>query len=523
MATSLDTSTKRQPSKVETSVGLETSDQTLSRAKSLLSPSSETPAPGSVASIASGRTPFTYAQTADDKAADEARQRLLAINGADANLNVDPEKEYRAKLKQYQAQIDATNAVYNDRLNASRLAGQGRLGSSRASQGRSGLLGSDFGAAQTDTVTNANLEADAAVQDERNVAINAILGLARKDALDAVTAKTTAKKAGADALLKYYTEDVPAQKTARLNKIAKALAEKNLDPKDLTPEELKQITTNWNVSADDVSSAFGEYMSTTEAAAKKADLETKKAQADIDKINADIAAGKLITLGEGSTLYNVETGETIKNPKTYAPTDGNGQDRMLTITEALNLGVPFGSYLSDVVGQGIVPTGKTTGEQQTNFGFYQRAKQASDNIVNLEDGISKMTLGQQAQLQYAPNVMQTQDQQKYRQAQRQFTEARLRADSGAAVPDAEYQQDAMTFFAQPGDTPETLAQKRAARQQVLDAMSVQSGPAYRDFYGQMPIQQLKSQQSTAPASAQPQQMRLGNGTIVTLQADGTYQ
>jgi hypothetical protein len=133
-----------------------------------------------------------------------------------------------------------------------------------------------------------------------------------------------------------------------------------------------------------------------------------------------------------------------------------------------------------------------------------------------------MTLGQQAQLQYAPNILQSSQQQKYRQAQRQFTEARLRADSGAAVPDGEYQQDAQTYFAQPGDTPEVLEQKRIARQQVLDAMAVQSGPAYRDFYGQMPIQQQKGQQSSAPAANRPQQMML-NGKVLTLQADGTYQ
>lgn len=494
MATQLYPNTTKAP-KVKTSVGMETADQTLSRAQSLLGSTPAAPTPGSAASIAQGRAAFSYAPTADDLAAEEARKRVLEINGMDANQQVDPNKEYKAKLKQYQAQIDATNAVYNDQLNASRIAGQGRLGSSRASQGRSGLLGSDFGAAQTDTITAANLEADNAIQNERNVAINVILKQAREDALASVKAKTEAKKSGADALLKYYTEDAPAQKAARLSKIAKALYDKQLDPKDLTPEELKQISSNWNVSADDLSSAYGDYKSSTEAAAKKADLETKKAQADIDKINADIAKGKLIELGEGGMLYNTETGETFKNPKTYAPTGGGSGDRMLSITEALNLGVPFGTYLSAVVGQGIVPTGKTTGEQQTNFGFYQRAKQATENLAPLEDSIAKMTTSEQYQLQYAPNLLQSSSQQKYRQAQRQFTEARLRADSGAAVPDAEYQQDAQTYFAQPGDTPETLAQKRVARQQVLDAMAVQSGPAYRDFYGQMPIQQIKGQQS----------------------------
>ena len=297
------------PIKTKTSVGLETPDQTVARAKAL------TAAPGSAASI----SPVPFTQTPDDIAAERARANVLAVNGADANAVIDPQKEYRAKLKQYQAQIDATQAVYNDRLNASRLAGQGRLGSSRASQGRSGLLGSDFGAAQTDTITAANQGANNAIQDERSVAINSILGLARKDALDSVTAKTAAKKAGADAVLKYYTEDVPAQRTGRVSKVAKALFDKKLDPSTLTPAELKQLAADWKVTAEDITGAYTDLKTTSDAAAADKALKDTKTQAEIDKINADIKSGKLVSVGEGTTLYNTETGETFKNPKTYAP------------------------------------------------------------------------------------------------------------------------------------------------------------------------------------------------------------
>ncbi len=283
------------------------------------------PAPGSVASITPPRDTFSYAPSAEELALERQRQAFLKANGADASLNVDPEKEYKAKLKLYQGQIDATNAVYNDKLNASRVAGQGRLGSSRAIQGRSGLLGSDFGAAQTDTITGANQEADTAVQNERSVAIESILGLARKDALDAVTAKTAAKKAGADALLKYYSDDVPAQKTARLSKVAKALYDKSIDPSTLTPAELKQLSTDWNVSADDIASSYGDIKATKDAEASDKKLKDAKSQADIDKINADIASGKLVNIGEGNKLFNTETGEVVAyNPKTYAP-KGTGE------------------------------------------------------------------------------------------------------------------------------------------------------------------------------------------------------
>jgi multidrug efflux pump subunit AcrA (membrane-fusion protein) len=47
-----------------------------------------------------------------------------------------------------------------------------------------------------------------------------------------------------------------------------------------------------------------------------------KTDAEIRKIEADIAKGHIITLGEGSMLYDLRTGETFKNPKTYAPDRG---------------------------------------------------------------------------------------------------------------------------------------------------------------------------------------------------------
>lgn len=60
------------------------------------------------------------------------------------NEKIDPQAAYDEKVKQRQAQIDATNAMYRDQLNQARIRGQNRLGSGTAIQSRGGLLGSDF-------------------------------------------------------------------------------------------------------------------------------------------------------------------------------------------------------------------------------------------------------------------------------------------------------------------------------------------------------------------------------------------
>jgi hypothetical protein len=127
-----------------------------------------------------------------------------------------------------------------------------------------------------------------------------------------------------------------------------------------------------------------------------------------------------------------------------------------------------------------------TGSERQTLSFYNRAKEASDMLAqgDLEGRIAQQNTLGQLWGQYAPNIAQTKDQQLYRQAQRAFTEARLRKESGAAIPDAEYASDANTYFAQPGDSKETIAQKQQARQAVLDGLKFSSGRAYDEFYGE---------------------------------------
>jgi len=125
-----------------------------------------------------------------------------------------------------------------------------------------------------------------------------------------------------------------------------------------------------------------------------------------------------------------------------------------------------------------------TGAERQTLAYYNRAKDANDTLAGgIEERIAKQ--GSMAALwgKNAPNIAQTQDQQLYRQAQRAFTEARLRKESGAAIPPAEFENDAKTYFAQPGDSKETIAQKQKARLTVLEGLKFSSGRAYGEFYG----------------------------------------
>jgi hypothetical protein len=102
-----------------------------------------------------------------------------------------------------------------------------------------------------------------------------------------------------------------------------------------------------------------------------------------------------------------------------------------------------------------------------------------------------------------PNMLQTSEQQAYRQAQRAFTEARLRKESGAAIPESEFINDARTYFAQPGDSPQTIAQKQKARETLLAGMKFASGKAFGEFYGDEGGGGAMSAATPAPSAARP--------------------
>lgn len=112
------------------------------------------------------------------------------------NQVIDETAIRKQKESELQAQIDAINAVYADRKREEMTKGQGRLGSGRALQARSGLIGSDFGAAQTENISQLNREQEQSVENERLALVNQLLSGAQKSAADEIAAKRLAKEAG---------------------------------------------------------------------------------------------------------------------------------------------------------------------------------------------------------------------------------------------------------------------------------------------------------------------------------------
>ena len=156
----------------------------------------------------------------------------------------------------------------------------------------------------------------------------------------------------------------------------------------------------------------------------------------------------------------------------------------------------------------------STGSERQSLAYYNRMKDAIDTIMapgpggSIEDIVGKGGLARQVELKL-PSLLQKADAQVYTQAQRAFTEARLRKESGAAIPPHEYQNDAKTYFAQPGDTGEVITRKRVGRQKLLDGLAFTSGKAYEEFYGEQ--RPTPNETTTTTSTAAPQA-----GDIVTI-------
>jgi hypothetical protein len=69
-----------------------------------------------------------------------------------------------------------------------------------------------------------------------------------------------------------------------------------------------------------------------------------------------------------------------------------------------------------------------------------------------------------------PNALKSSDRQQYEQAQRDFVNAVLRPESGAAISQSEYDSAAKQYFPSAGDSTATVAQKAANRQTKLNAL-----------------------------------------------------
>ena len=165
-----------------------------------------------------------------------------------------------------------------------------------------------------------------------------------------------------------------------------------------------------------------------------------------------------------------------------AGSGGNRAFRVLTPGEVAAQGLHPGSYqMNESTGQ-IMPIGRVRG-QYTEFAgqsaqFASRMTAADATLRSLESTTDPV--GVWAAMSGGGST----EQRQVRQAQREFTTAILRRESGAVISPSEFQSAAQQYFPQPGDSPEVIEQKRQARQRSIQGLVNTSQGAYDEWYGE---------------------------------------
>jgi hypothetical protein len=107
------------------------------------------------------------------------------------------------------------------------------------------------------------------------------------------------------------------------------------------------------------------------------------------------------------------------------------------------------------------------------------------------------------------NMAASPQRQKLVQAQRDFVNAILRRESGAAISESEFNNAQRQYFPQPGDGPDVIEQKKQNRMLAIEGLMAGAGKGYQppqDYVGTKgPVSAFR------PAAQQPDKMTPGNG------------
>lgn len=166
-----------------------------------------------------------------------------------------------------------------------------------------------------------------------------------------------------------------------------------------------------------------------------------------------------------------------------SPQGVGDSSKLLSVTEAAQLGVPYGTTRAEASGKA-----PSTRQQESMAGYADRIEQANEQFARMEPDIAKMSAAGLWYGRNAPNFMKSEEMQAYDQLQRNFINAVLRQESGAVISKTEFDNAYRQYFPQPGDGEKVIAQKRQNRATVQQRFIKASGNAY------VPPPQIQQQQ-----------------------------
>jgi len=167
-------------------------------------------------------------------------------------------------------------------------------------------------------------------------------------------------------------------------------------------------------------------------------------------------------------FYDPKTGQPYKaqwNPKTQTWEQVGG----VKAPNGTSLTVGPDGQVSFVQGSGMKPP---TEAQSKDMTFITRAAGALPVLDRYADHLTKFGEGTGGKVPLVGNYLKSDEYQQAEQAGREFLQAILRKDTGAAITKEETAEYGTVYLPQPGDGAAVLAQKREARHRALKAIEM---------------------------------------------------
>lgn len=284
-----------------------------------------TPVSGLPTSIVTPPLRPLYKESLDEKALREATARETQNALDTSNQIANEEQTRRDVIAQMQAEINAQNALYADKLARAKLEGAARVGEAGAIQARRGLLGSDFGVSQSAKVASANEQIYGSIENERNAAVQSLLSRGREMGTTLFAEKTAAKKAGLSEYIKSLSGAVDSAKKRAID-IAKYILAGTISLDKYDPDTLEQTANDAGVSVNQIKTAYDEQK-------KLKDAEALKLKTDAEKFAFDIQKGR------PASVQEYEYAKANGYVGTYSQYQDDDANRKAVIAKASTLGL----------------------------------------------------------------------------------------------------------------------------------------------------------------------------------------
>jgi hypothetical protein len=226
------------------------------------------------------------------------------------------------KTKDMQAAIDASRAIYADQVAKFNRVQAGREGQTRAINYATGQVGSASGQSNDIKTQDYGLEESKALADQQAAKEQSIYTDIANYAEQENARRVAAAQQGADSFVNYLRGVSTAKKSKAQSAIASLVAGGSVPNTSAIAQQLGLPEDIVKQLYQSEKATFDTNQKQLQAEQDKAKLGNAKTQADINKINADIASGDATTvdLGNQIGIYDKKTGKIVNYlPKGLTP------------------------------------------------------------------------------------------------------------------------------------------------------------------------------------------------------------